>query len=128
MKPSVLLKRAAVGLMAAALCLTCTACGSSAGTHLASYFSRAGDIVSNLASGSNVPGGTSAQTPDSSDPSSSAVQLSTPANFAVDAEGNYSFDGVENASFYLIYLYSPGCCETSGAVVLWSSGAIWRRG
>ena len=124
MKPSVLLKRAAVGLMAAALCLTCTACGSSAGTHLASYFSRAGDIVSNLASGSNVPGGTSAQTPDSSDPSSSAVQLSTPANFAVDAEGNYSFDGVENASFYLIYFCEPTATE-DGDDYLFASSPIY---
>ena len=124
MKPSVLLKRAAVGLMAAALCLTCTACGSSAGTHLASYFSRAGDIVSNLASGSNVPGGTSAQTPDSSDPSSSAVQLSTPANFAVDAEGNCSFDGVENASFYLIYFCEPTATE-DGDDYLFASSPIY---
>lgn len=127
MKPSVLLKRAAVGLMAAALCLTCTACGSSAGTHLSSYFSRVGDIVSDLASGSNVPGGASTPAPGTSDPSSTAVQLATPANFTVDAERNYSFDGVENANFYLIYFCEPTATE-DGDDYLFASSPIYDDG
>lgn len=127
MKPSVLLKRSAAGLMAAVLCLACTACGSSAGTHLSSYFSRVGDIVSDLASGSNVPGGASTPAPGTSDPSSTAVQLATPANFTVDAEGNYSFDGVENANFYLIYFCEPTATE-DGDDYLFASSPIYDDG
>lgn len=127
MKPSVLLKRSAVGLMAAALCLACTACGSSAGTHLSSYFSRVGDIVSDLASGGSVPGGTSTSATGTSDSSSDAVQLATPANFTVDAEGNYSFDGVENASFYLIYFCEPTATE-DGDDYLFASSPIYDDG
>ena len=35
-----------------------------------------------------------------------ANALAAPANFTVDENGNYSFDGVENAQYYYVYVYS----------------------
>lgn len=36
------------------------------------------------------------------------IQLDAPGNFTCDAAGNYSFEGVDNANYYVIYLYKNG--------------------
>ena len=87
-----------LGLLAGLLCLSCTACGSSLAENTETYFSTTSAILKTLfASGqTDKP----AATPGSD---SNAVQLDAPAYFTVGEDGSYSFTGVENAEYYLIY-------------------------
>lgn len=106
------------------MCMGLAGCGSSAGKHLKSYYNNASAIVGNLASS-----GKSASSSGTKEDIqvSSAQQLSTPADFAVDAEGNYSFAGVENADFYLIYLCDESATKDEDDY-LYSSDPIQETG
>lgn len=122
--------RYALGLaVMGSLCLGLTGCGSSAPTHLKSYFSSVSSIVSNLSSSGQDTTSSSSSSSSSSETeeNSSAIQLDTPADFTVGEDGSYSFSAVENASQYLIYF-----CETTatedGDDYLYSSSSISDTG
>ena len=80
--------------------LLCSGC-TSAFTNAETYFSNTGDILSILFDSNQ------SINPNESTTDSAATQLDTPSNFTLDADGNYSFDGVEGAEYYLLYFCAP---------------------
>lgn len=94
-------KRMAAGLAAAALCLSCTGCGTSLGTNAKTYVNTTSVILKNLFSGSKSASSQSVANV------SSGTPLDAPSGFTVDEKGNYSFTGVDNAEYYLLYFCAP---------------------
>lgn len=91
--------RMAAGCLVTLLGMSVTACGTSAGTYAKSYMNNVSKILAAGNSSAKAGTGSGADIFDASD----AIALDTPSDFAVDENGNYSFRGVENADFYLIY-------------------------
>lgn len=83
----------------AVLCLTgCTTAGENAEI----YFSKTSEILSALfSSGGQSPAA------DGQADTEEKEKLPTPAEFSIDADGNYSFEGVDNASYYIISFCAP---------------------
>ena len=96
--------------------LLCSGC-TSAFTNAETYFSNTGDILSILFDSNQ------SINPNESTTDSAATQLDTPSNFTLDADGNYSFDGVEGAEYYLLYFCAPTATE-DGDDFLYSSQNI----
>lgn len=86
-------KRVLAGLLAALMVLGLTGC-TTAKENLDTYSALMGAQLSNLFSGSGE--------------TDKRKALAAPGNFTCTAEGDYSFDGVENAAYYVIYLYKNG--------------------
>lgn len=101
--------------IAAAMLLLCSSC-TSAFTNASTYFSNTGDIMSVLFQGDSAkaPGETH---------SGSGAALDAPEGFSVDAGGNYTFNGVEGADYYLLYFCAPTATE-DGDDFLYSSENI----
>lgn len=95
-------KRVTAALLAALICLTCTAC-TTAFSNAGAYFDNVGTVLHNL-----FPGGTD----DGPEPDGNAVPLAAPTDFTIDEAGSYSFTGVEGADYYLLYYCAPGSAET----------------
>ncbi|MGI6107448.1 MAG: hypothetical protein ACOX8B_05890 [Lachnospiraceae bacterium] len=55
--------------------------------------------------------------------SDSRTALDSPANFTVDNDGNYSFDTVDNADYYVVYVYNEG-----ESIYGWSTGSLTGEG
>lgn len=91
-------KRVTVLLLALLLALSLTGCATTAADNASMFLSVYGTQLSTL-----ISGGQSGTT--STD---GRKQLETPANFTCTAGGDYSFDSVENADYYVIYLYKNG--------------------
>ena len=89
-------KRVLTGLLALTMVLSLTGC-TTALDNLNTYVSLVGTQLSIL-----FTGGLSGQETDKRTP------LSTPGSFTCDAAGSYSFEGVDNADYYVIYLYKNG--------------------
>lgn len=100
--------------LAAALCLLCSSCATSAGTHAKSYFSNSGTIVSTLFSGGKVSSDPSG---DSGTTAASTEALDTPTDFVMEEDGSYSFTGVEGASYYLLYFCAPDTAEDDDSFI-----------
>ncbi len=81
-------------------------CGSSMKESTEQYFSAVSSRLSGL-SGSNSS---------SSEEKSNKTALETPGNLAVDEEGNYTFTGVENSSYYIVYMYDANGTEGDGYI------------
>lgn len=90
-------------LASAALCACfLTGCGSNVAEHTSTYFTQMGNVITTAIAASQV---------DRSGGSTSGDlvaenALAKPANFTVDENGNYSFDAVENAQYYYIFVYT----------------------
>jgi len=110
-----------LGALAVLFCLSCTACSTSAGTNAKSYFSNLSSIMKNLTASSTPP--SSANRGEGETAQSQGAPLDAVTNFTVDADGNYSFTGVENASFYLIYFCDLTATE-DGDDYLYASSPI----
>lgn len=93
-------------VMTAALSLTCTACGTSAGTNAQSYFSNSKAILGTLFSS----GHSSVAGSDTSD-ATAAAALNAPTEFTMSEDGTYSFVGNEDADYYLLYFCDPDTAE-----------------
>lgn len=115
------LKKLAIGLLGAALCLTCTACTSLA-ENTGIYFSTTSGILQNLMNSGKVP---EKNTPSQSE--SSGQQLAAPTDFTIDADGNYSFTGVEGAQYYLLYFCAPDAISDQDSFI-YSSNQIASTG
>lgn len=101
-------------LLALILCFGLTACGSSVSSNTEIYFSQVGTILNNLFSTTDT----------SSKPNASAsagAQLAAPSDFAVDADGNYSFKGSEGAEYYLLYFCAPNANSDEDTFIYSSS-------
>lgn len=102
-----------IAALAAALCLVCTSCATSAGTNAKSYFTNTKAIVNTLFSSSKP----AASSSESVDASSSATPLDAPTNFTMTEDGTYSFNGVEGADYYLLYFCAPDTTEEDDSFV-----------
>ena len=91
-----------LGLLAVLLCLSCTACGSSLAQNSETYFSTTSVILRTLFSSGQSDAPDAAPGEDSD-----AIQLDAPTGLTVGEDGSYSFTGVENAEYYLIYFCAP---------------------
>lgn len=115
------LKKLALGLLCAALCLGCAGCTSLA-ENTGIYFSTTSEILHNLMN--------SGKTPEKSAPSQSVdggERLAAPTDFTIDAEGNYSFTGVEGAQYYLLYFCAPDATSDQDSFI-YSSNQIASTG
>ena len=77
--------------------------GTSAGKNTELFFRNAGKVYDTWRNSEKQEAGEDAEAQKPSGVRSDAEQLATPTDFQVDAEGNYSFKGVDNAEYYLLY-------------------------
>lgn len=91
-----------VTVLVLAFCLIASGCSTSMMTNAKEYYSNTTAILAQLTSGSK---GSEKQA------SAAATPLDAPGSFSVDEAGNYSFEGVANADYYLIYFCAPDAAE-----------------
>lgn len=84
-----------------------TACGSTVQENTEDYFRSTGAIVKLLFSNSEDQVKEKLEAKRNVEEEEKKTALDAPSNFTVDDEGNYSFDSVEGAQYYLIYLCDP---------------------
>lgn len=97
-------------ILLAALCLALTGCGTKAASNIGRYFGYMSDVVETSV--------TSARAIRESKNAASAVDENTlpaPENFTVDADGNYSFDAVLGADYYILYVYADAVTVDASA-------------
>lgn len=87
-----------ITVLALTFCLIASGCSTSMMTNAKEYYNNTTAILSQLTAG-NKRGEKKADT--------AAAPLDAPSNFSVDEAGNYSFDGVADAGYYLIYFCAP---------------------
>ena len=83
-----------------------TGCSTKVGEHSSTYFKQMSYVFTTAAK--NAAGTDSAS---SLDPNA----LLAPGNFTVNEDGSYSFDAVENAQYYYIYVYANGTTKDATA-------------
>lgn len=113
-----------VALLALALCLFCTACSTSAFENADTYYSEVGSVLKTWFSSSSSSSGNSGVGGSTQDDS---AKLDAPGSFTLDADGNYSFTGVENADYYLLYFCDADATGDSDPF-LFSSNSIPAEG
>ncbi len=101
-------------MMTSLLCV-CTGCASSAADNSKTYFSQVRTTLNTWFASNSVNSST--------EESFGKVKLDTPNDFTLDENGNYSFTGVENADYYLIYFCAPDAVN-DGDAFLYSSDAL----
>lgn len=114
-------KKSIIALLLVASLSMLTGCQTSAVENASTYWNQMGQVKDTLLS--NVS--TSGKNSDSKE--SDADKLATPTDFTLDADGNYSFTGVENADYYLIYFCDTEATGDSDAF-LYSSDSIAATG
>lgn len=85
------------------MCLGLSAC-TTAGDNASEFFSQVGTKVSILMSSSSSDSSDSDST-EAEEADSDTTPLDAPGDFTVDEDGSYSFTGVEDADYYLLYMY-----------------------
>ena len=94
-------------MLAGLLCMgMLSGCSTKVGEHSSTYFKQMSYVFTTAAK--NASG---ADVASSLDPNA----LLAPGNFTVDEDGSYSFDGVENAQYYYIYVYSNSTTKDAAA-------------
>jgi hypothetical protein len=89
-------------LTSAALCAAfLSSCGTNVAEHTNTYFNQMTNVITTA-----VNAATADRSATEGEEQVDENALATPANFAVDEAGNYSFDGVENAQYYYIFVYT----------------------
>lgn len=96
------MKKIAVMSMIAIMCIVCTGC-TSAVTNADNYFSNTSTILAQIFSGND----SATKSSDEKTDAVSGIALQTPGNFSVNENGEYSFNGVENAALYILYFCDP---------------------
>lgn len=110
-------------LLACAAALLCTACSTTALDNLTAYYSEVGAVLDDWFSSGSSGGGDSGT--DTS--SGSAVALDAPGSFTLAENGDYSFTGVADADYYLVYFCAPDATGDSDPF-LFSSNSIDATG
>ena len=106
-------------MMASLMCV-CTGCASSVADNTETYFSTVGSTLNTwFANNSEKESG--------GEKSTDKIKLDTPGEFTLDENGNYSFIGVENADYYLVYFCAPDAVN-DGDAFLYSSDALKAEG
>ncbi|MCD8123940.1 MAG: hypothetical protein LUE23_02740 [Lachnospiraceae bacterium] len=96
------------GLTAAML----TGCSTNAAEHASTYFSQIKEVLYTATNSQRLIAEAEAAA-ETEEVDENA--LSKPANFTVDEEGNYSFDAVENAEYYYVYIYEDSSTKEATA-------------
>lgn len=97
-------------LLLAALCLALTGCGTKAVSNFTRYFGYMADVVETSVSSSRaIRESKNAETP------ADENTLPAPASFTVDEAGNYSFDAVDGAAYYILYVYADAVTVDASA-------------
>lgn len=110
-------------ILAALLIFLCSGCAStSAGDNISTWYSEVGSVLSTWFSGSEQTGSSGETGTDSS-----AVPLDTPGSFTLSEDGSYSFTGVADADYYLVYFCASDAAEDS-APFLFSSNSLEATG
>ena len=109
-------------LLLCTLALLCTACASTTALdNIATYYSEVGAVLDDWvasSSGGGVSGGGEG---------AAAAALDAPGSFTLDENGNYSFTGVADADYYLVYFCAPDATSDSDPF-LFSSNSIDATG
>lgn len=98
-----------------ALCLVLTGCSSSLSDNSGIYLSQMGQKMDIWLNSANAP---APQPSGASDPGTAddgKTALATPGNWSVADDGSYSFDAVDGAGYYIVYLYDTQSEDTSFA-------------
>lgn len=106
-------KKLIVLLMIAAICIFTTACSTTAFSNAEIYRNEVGAVMKAW-----FPSGSTAEA--EGDQESAKAKLATPADFTLDADGSYSFGGVENADYYLMYFCSTDATDDKDAFLFCS--------
>lgn len=110
-------------LLLCATALLCTACSSTTALdNLSAYYSEVGTVLDEWFSSSSDGGDSGSDTS-----SSSAAALDAPGSFTLAENGDYSFTGVANADYYLVYFCAPDATGDSDPF-LFSSSSIDATG
>lgn len=96
-------------------------CGSTVSENTTAYFSNVRSILNIL-----KPAAASSAATESSK-ASDKTELAAPTDYQVAEDGSYSFQGVENADYYVIYFYNADNTDEN-ADFLYSSEAIQDTG
>ncbi len=117
-------KKICATVLAAVLCLgLLTGCSTNAGEHISTYFTQMSNVVTTAIEAEQARAAAASGSSDSEDSATSENALATPTNFTVDENGNYSFDAVENAVSYYLYIYEDA--QTKDATYSISAEFTW---
>ena len=106
-------KRRLLLIMALFAALILSGC-TTAGTNAELYFANTKLVVDRLFPSNNTQGQISGQA------ETDTLRLDTPKNFSIDTDGNYTFEGVEGADFYLIYFCDESSTDDSDSYLFCS--------
>ena len=95
---------------ALALCLL-SGCTTHVGEHTHTYFSQMQNVAETAANARKAESAAGQETAEAVNENA----LPAPANLTVDEEGNYSFDAVENAQYYYVYIYDSDSSVNAAA-------------
>lgn len=115
------MKKRYAGLMlaaAAAAVSVTTGCATTAFENAEAYFQEVAEVTATWFSNSSDSGSGSDETEEGS-----GNELDAPGDFTLDEDGNYSFTGVENADYYLMYFCEPDAVD-DGDAFLFSSNTL----
>ncbi|MEQ2442503.1 hypothetical protein WMO64_03365 [Pseudoflavonifractor sp. CLA-AP-H29] len=118
MKPRKLLS---LLLTAGVLGLLCTSCATTALDNINTYYDEVGAVMDDWFASSTSAGGSATES------QSTAAKLDAPADFTLSENGDYSFTGVANADYYLVYFCAPDATGDSDPF-LFSSNSIAATG
>lgn len=94
-------------MLAGLLCMgMLSGCSTKVGEHSSTYFKQMSYVFTTAAKNASGADVASSLNPNA---------LLAPGNFTVDEDGSYSFDGVENAQYYYIYVYSNSTTKDAAA-------------
>lgn len=107
--------------MAAALCGTLlTGCASTMSSNSSVYMTQMSQKMNVWKNSIGAPAQADSSAASSSEEvDDGTARVATPANWTVNESGEYSFDGVEDAAYYIIYLYDKN--DTSGSFAYMST-------
>lgn len=108
-------------LMVCVLGLLCTSCATTALDNITTYYAEVGAVMDDWFASSTSADGSATES------QSTAAKLDTPADFTLSENGDYSFTGVANADYYLVYLCAPDATGDSDPF-LFSSNSIAATG
>lgn len=95
-------KKVLAAVLAVVTCIALSACSTTAWSNAATYSSEVSDVLTAWFGGSSSSSASS-DAVESAESDESLTALSAPENFTVDDDGNYSFDGVDGADYYILY-------------------------
>ena len=108
-------------LMVCVLGLLCTSCATTALDNINTYYAEVGAVMDDWFASSTSADGSATES------QNAAAKLDTPADFTLSENGDYSFTGVANADYYLVYFCAPDATGDSDPF-LFSSNSIAATG